>query len=350
MVAKWFQHVFLLLFCIGCSWTGAMAKQEFTAMYVFGDSLSDPGNNLNFHTTLTKANYFPYGIDFPDGPTGRWTNGKLLVDYLVEFAGLPLLPAYANPSTKGKNILFGVNYASAGAGILEDSGRILGSLFSFSEQIQNFKNTLNQLRDQMAEEEMSQYLAKALVVLAISSNDYDLNYLLPVLSNSSLLYSPDEYADILVKTYKGYILELHSWGLRKFFIVDVPPIGCTPFFKGAGRQCATGINDIVEKFNSQLKSLVYHLNSDFTDSKFTYGSAFQWLFELRDNSTAYGLTVIDKGCCRLSNIGLEIVCLPLQIPCTNRDQYIFWDFVHPSQAANRIIAKFAYNAIQQTYA
>lgn len=49
--------------------------------FIFGDSLVDNGNNNNL-STAAKANYPPYGIDFPDGPTGRFTNGRNIADFL----------------------------------------------------------------------------------------------------------------------------------------------------------------------------------------------------------------------------------------------------------------------------
>lgn len=52
------------------------------ALYVFGDSTVDSGNN-NFLTTKSKANYTPYGIDFDGGkPTGRFTNGRTEADFI----------------------------------------------------------------------------------------------------------------------------------------------------------------------------------------------------------------------------------------------------------------------------
>lgn len=41
----------------------------------------DNGNNNDLNTEA-KVNYPPYGIDFPDGPTGRFTNGKNQADFL----------------------------------------------------------------------------------------------------------------------------------------------------------------------------------------------------------------------------------------------------------------------------
>jgi phospholipase/lecithinase/hemolysin len=49
------------------------------AMFVFGDSLTDNGNNNDLQS-LAKANYPPYGIDFAGGPTGRFSNGYTMVD------------------------------------------------------------------------------------------------------------------------------------------------------------------------------------------------------------------------------------------------------------------------------
>lgn len=49
--------------------------------FIFGDSLADNGNN-NHLLSQAKANFLPYGIDYPDGPTGRFTNGRNYVDFI----------------------------------------------------------------------------------------------------------------------------------------------------------------------------------------------------------------------------------------------------------------------------
>lgn len=51
------------------------------ALYVFGDSLLDSGNN-NLLPTLARADYLPYGVDFAEGSTGRFTNGRTVADYI----------------------------------------------------------------------------------------------------------------------------------------------------------------------------------------------------------------------------------------------------------------------------
>lgn len=62
---------------------GICLAKTFPANFVFGDSLVDAGNN-NYIVSLSKADYMPNGIDF-GGPTGRFTNGRTIVDIIGEF-------------------------------------------------------------------------------------------------------------------------------------------------------------------------------------------------------------------------------------------------------------------------
>lgn len=59
----------------------AKAQPQVPCYFIFGDSLVDNGNNNNI-ASLARANYLPYGIDFPGGPTGRFSNGKTTVDVI----------------------------------------------------------------------------------------------------------------------------------------------------------------------------------------------------------------------------------------------------------------------------
>lgn len=59
------------------------AEAQVPCHFILGDSLVDNGNN-NRLSSLAKANYMPYGIDFPGGATGRFSNGKTTVDVLSE--------------------------------------------------------------------------------------------------------------------------------------------------------------------------------------------------------------------------------------------------------------------------
>lgn len=59
----------------------AARGQQVPCYFVFGDSVFDNGNN-NVLNTMAKVNYSPYGIDFPQGATGRFSNGRNIPDVI----------------------------------------------------------------------------------------------------------------------------------------------------------------------------------------------------------------------------------------------------------------------------
>ncbi|KAI9101410.1 hypothetical protein K1719_023892 [Acacia pycnantha] len=314
------------------------------ALFVFGDSLVDVGNN-NFLNTWAKANYFPYGIDFSGGFTGRFSNGLNIIDFIGNMLGVPAGPAYANPTTRGTAILNGVNYASAAGGILDETGRHYGDRFGLNQQVLNFGNTLNQLRTMINGAELSRYLAKSIAILVFGSNDYINNYLLPTMYNSSSLYNPQQFATLLLNNYARQILALYSVGLRKFFIAGVGPLGCIPNQRAnapTGR-CADGVNQILGTFNEGLRAMVEQFNKNHPDAMFTYGNTYAVFGDILNNPAAYAFTVIDRGCCGIGRNQGQITCLPLEAPCPNRNQYAFWDAFHPSQAAAYVFSWRAVN-------
>ena len=69
----------LLVVFLRCSDETVSATNGVPAIFVFGDSLVDVGNN-NFLRSVARANYYPYGIDFLSGPTGRFSNGRTVID------------------------------------------------------------------------------------------------------------------------------------------------------------------------------------------------------------------------------------------------------------------------------
>ena len=49
-----------------------------------------------------------------------------------------------------------------------------------------------------------------------------------------------------------------------------------------------------------------------------------------------GFVEIKAACCGLGTLNAEIFCLPIAACCSNRSDHVFFDLVHPTEAANRI--------------
>lgn len=80
---------FLVVLCITVLWptlhTGEYCQKPEgkTALFIFGDSLFDVGNNNYINTTtLDQANFWPYGETYFKSPTGRFSDGRLITDFI----------------------------------------------------------------------------------------------------------------------------------------------------------------------------------------------------------------------------------------------------------------------------
>ncbi|XP_058748984.1 GDSL esterase/lipase At1g29670-like [Vicia villosa] len=310
-------------------------KSQVPCLFIFGDSLSDSGNNNNLRT-LSKVNYKPYGIDFPKGPTGRFSNGLTSIDILAQLLGFEdFIPPFAN--TMGSNILKGVNYASGSAGIRNETGKHLGADIDLGLQLQNHKTIIARISNMLGGvQQASRYLNQCLYYVNIGSNDYINNYFLPQFYSSSRVYNPTQYAQDLIDRLSQSIMTLHNAGARKMMLVGIGPIGCTPNAIATHGSCIQEPNAAALIFSSKLKSLVNRLNMKFTGSKFIF----------RDSTTDYytslkSFRVTNAACCRLV---LNSLCALNQTPCGNRNEYMFWDGFHPTSAANKLTALRSYNS------
>ncbi|KAM3404131.1 hypothetical protein ACQJBY_007303 [Aegilops geniculata] len=158
------------------------------AVFVIGgDSTAEVGAN-NYLGTLARADREPYGRGFSTHrPAGRFSNGRVPVDYLAEKLGLPFVPPYLEQSMRMgvgsvglSNIggmIQGINYASAAAGILSSCGSELGMHVSLTQQVQQVEDTYEQLALALGEAAKS---ICSVFFASIGSNDFIHYYLLNV--------------------------------------------------------------------------------------------------------------------------------------------------------------------------
>ncbi|KAG6405086.1 hypothetical protein SASPL_132668 [Salvia splendens] len=325
--------------------------QQVPCFFIFGDSQSDNGNN-NPLITKAKADYPPYGVDFPGAiPTGRFTNGKNIADCLAEFLEFPHpIPPFA--ATKGPALLKGLNYASGAAGILDNSGINLGDRLCMNRQLENHKATIAQIAPLLGNQTSADvYLNQCLYVVNIGSNDYINNYYQQPPSPSSSL-TPDAFADELIATFSTQLNSLYELGSRKVAVFGVGLIGCIPqeillYPITNGSPCVDDINIAVGIFNGKLVSLINDLNTKLPNAQFTYINMTS--IALGGPGPA-GVTEVNAPCCEVQKAGDSAPgqCLPNGSVCENRDEYIFFDNFHPTEISNTFTASRAYRAFLLT--
>lgn len=316
---------------------------NFSAVFIFGDSLADVGNN-NYIQTIAKANFQPTGIDFGK-PTGRFTNGRTVDDILGQSLGFKdFTPPYLAPTTVGPIVLQGVNYASGSSGILNESGANYVGRIAMDEQLDNFKKTRLDIISRIGAPAAHKLFATALFEISTGSNDFINNYLLSDVSESP--ESPETFIGIVISTFRRQLTRLYDMGGRKIVVSNVPPIGCCPYIRdrlkypSSGEGCVAFPNLLARKYNHRLKQTLVELTSTLKGSTFVYADVYRILDDIIHNYTSYGFKIADRGCCSLlgSHGGL-VPCLPFTRVCSDRSKYIFWDWFHSTEAANILIAK-----------
>lgn len=117
------QFIFITLTTIFILTSASSAATEthpprpFKKIYAFGDSFTDTGNTKSATgpSSFGHVSNPPYGTTFFHHPTNRYSDGRLVIDFVAETLSLPYLPPYRKIRGKVSSSTFGVNFAVAGA-------------------------------------------------------------------------------------------------------------------------------------------------------------------------------------------------------------------------------------------
>ncbi|KAK7261758.1 hypothetical protein RIF29_28077 [Crotalaria pallida] len=312
------------------------------AIITFGDSAVDVGNN-DYLFTLFKANYPPYGRDFVNHkPTGRFCNGKLATDITAETLGFKsYAPAYLSPQASGNNLLIGANFASAASGY-DEKAAILNHAIPLSQQLNYYKEYKSKLAKVAGTKKAASIINGALYILSAGSSDFVQNYYVNPLINKIL--TPDQYSSNLVGAFSSFIKDLYKLGARKIGVTSLPPLGCLPavrtLFGFHENGCVSRINNDAQGFNKKINSAVTSLQKQLPGLKIVVFDIYKPLFDLVQSPSKSGFAEARRGCCGTGTVETtSLLCNPKSIgTCPNATQYVFWDSVHPSQAANQVLA------------
>ncbi|MED6217465.1 hypothetical protein PIB30_018101 [Stylosanthes scabra] len=324
--------------------------------FIFGDSLSDVGNNKYLSKSLAQASLPWYGIDFGNGlPNGRFSNGRTVADIIGDQMGLPRPPPFLDPSLTEDDILHnGLNYASGGGGILNDTGNYFIQRFSLYKQIELFQGTQEVIREKIGKEEAEEFFKEARYVVALGSNDFINNYLMPVYRDS-WTYNDDTFIQYLIETLKGQLKALHTLGARQLMVFGLGPMGCIPLQRvlSASGNCQDRTNKLALSFNKAAAKLIDDLGIQLANSSFRFGDAYDVVNDVISNPNKYGFENSDSPCCSFGRIRPALTCLPASSLCKDRSKYVFWDEYHPTDSANQLIAnelinKFGFLRLNQS--
>ncbi|WP_414549846.1 SGNH/GDSL hydrolase family protein [Anabaena sp. CCY 0017] len=266
----------------------------FSQLYVFGDSTVDNGNFFR----LTQDNF---GIGIPPIPyfEGRISNGLVWVEYLAADLGL---------TTN--------NFAFAGA-TTGDSNTLNVNLPGLTQQIQLFSSILPNLQAD----------TDALYIVSAGANDY--------------LGAGNQDFTQPVNNLLNVVTNLASVGAKNFLIANLPNLGNTPDINDP--IASAGLNLLTGFHNSALSQGLQFLSQQQPNLNINLFDVNSLISQITNNSGEFGLTNVTDRCLEQS---IEfIVATGNFTQCSNPDEYLFWDNIHPTTATHRLIADAALVAL-----
>ncbi|CAH1438228.1 unnamed protein product [Lactuca virosa] len=317
-------------------------RADARAFFVFGDSLVDNGNN-NYLVTSARADSPPYGIDYPTHrPTGRFSNGLNMPDLISQRMGEePTLP-FLNPQLTGRRLLVGANFASAGIGILNDTGVQFVNIIRIPLQFEYFRQYQQRLSGLIGANQAKKLVKNAVVLMTLGGNDFVNNYYLVPYSARSRQYALPNYVRFIISEYKKILMKLYDLGARRVLVTGTGPLGCVPAElaqRSRNGECATELQKAAGLYNPQLNKMLSDLNSKIGSHVFISVNSKKMHSDFISDPGAFGFVSAKIACCGQGPYNGLGLCTPLSNLCDNRDLYAFWDAFHPSEKANKIIVE-----------
>uniref|UniRef100_A0A0D9VUB5 Uncharacterized protein n=1 Tax=Leersia perrieri TaxID=77586 RepID=A0A0D9VUB5_9ORYZ len=281
----------------------------FTRMFSFGDSITDAGNLATVNPTGT-FNMFPYGETFFGHPTGRFCDGRLIVDFIADGLGLPFLTPFLRGKT-AEDFRQGANFAVAGATALsQDFFKEMGldltiiPPFSLDVQLEWFKGVLQSLAS--TDKERKEIMSKSLFLMGeVGGNDY--NH--PFFQNRSFTIEIKPLVPKVIAKIENAIKVLIDLGAKTIVVPGNFPIGCIPRYlamfqsKSSPKDydefgCIKWLNDFSEYHNNALKHMLHQIPRDPTVN-ILYGDYYNTALKITHHPIKHGFkkeTVL-VACC-----------------------------------------------------
>jgi phospholipase/lecithinase/hemolysin len=147
------------------------------------------------------------------------------------------------------------------------------------------------------------------------------------LSPSPLDATPTAVADRAVANLAGIVAALQGIGAHRILVPGMPDLGLTPRVRSLGPGAAAQASALTDYFNAGLLAAL--------PAGVTYFDTAGLLRSMVSNPAAYGFTNVVQPCLAGG-------------VCTNPDQYLFWDDIHPTARAHEILGEdFAGAAIPE---
>lgn len=245
------------------------------------------GDSLSATGTLSQATIEAYLLN-QGYSQGRYSNGSVWIDYLA--SDLHLASSQIS------------NFARGGATTGSEGNSLVPGLVT---QVQLFVQTEQQTKP------------NALYILWAGANDY-----LQGVSN----------ATVSVENITQAILSLANNGAKKLLVANLPDLGQLPATRSSANSAQ--LSALTQAHNQGLRRALKLLSQQYSHLQIVTLDANALYSEAIANPAAFGFSNVTSACLSGSS------------RCGKPDQFLFWDGIHPTSAAHRVIAERAFSILE----
>ncbi|XXG90130.1 hypothetical protein AAC387_Pa12g1965 [Persea americana] len=281
------------------------SNSSVSAIFVFGDSTVDPGNN-NYLPTVFRSDFPPYGRDFlQHRPTGRFSNGRLVTDFVASYLGLKEeIPPYLDIELSEEDLMTGVSFASAGTGY-DPLTPSISKVIPIPNQLDYFGEYLEMLQPRIGMKRTQDLIRRAAVVISAGTNDFLVNYF-------ALPFQKQKYT---VEQYQHFLL-----------------LKLADFLQIQKRGCIDTYNTVASDYNYKLRSMLATLQMSARNGvRIAYADIYQPLIDMVERPAKFGFEESTNGCCGTGLFEASFLCNPKSLACPDASKFVFFDSIHPTE-------------------
>ncbi|KAK4835843.1 hypothetical protein QYF36_015213 [Acer negundo] len=319
------------------------SQYESVKLFVFGDSYVDTGNFRKSSPSWKE----PYGISFPGKPSGRFSDGYVLTDYIASSLGIKSpVPFERRNVTRKSGLEYGMNFAYGGTGVFNT----LVDQPNMTIQIDNFQELLD--KNVYTNHDLNESFA----LVSAAGNDYT-TYLI----RNGSLQDMAAFTKELVKQLAKDLKRIKGLGVENVLITALEPLGCLPAAtaNNSHQKCIEFFNSAAQFHNLLLKQAVKKLNTDNDNnsaSRFIilniYKSFMSALNQKHFKGKLQAKNPLEPCCVGLDGYScgsVDVKGVKKYSVCKNPELSFFWDNVHPTQSAWHAVSSSLNSSLHGIY-
>ncbi|RID53395.1 hypothetical protein BRARA_G00791 [Brassica rapa] len=295
---------------------------RYKSIISFGDSSADTGNFLSLSYDINhppQAAFLPYGETFFHPPSRRYFDGRLIIDFIAEFLGLPYVPPYFG----SKSVSFdqGVNFAVYGATALDRALLVEKGIksdftnVSLRVQLNIFKKNFPNLCASSSRDCREVFGDSLILTGEIGVNDYNYPF-----SEGKSVNEIKELVPLVIKAISSASVTSEK--------EHEPFTGCIPW-----------LNNFGEYHNEQLKTELTRLQKLYPHVRIIYADYYNSMYPFFQEPAKYGFKNRPlAACCGVGgqyNFTIDEECGSKGVSyCQNPSECVNWDGYHLTEAAH----------------